>query len=122
MHVGRKAVELGLITEMQLRDVVARLAADKPEDKDTRSLRSALVRFGLLTQRQLEALRDDTAAVRIPAERPCSLGATVSRRLTPFSDQDGSSIRGSTSRKTCFGIATIEMRSFSGASAGSSDG
>ena len=64
IHVGRKAVELGLITEMQLRDVVARLAADKPEDKDSRSLRSALVRFGLLTQRQLEALRDDTASVR----------------------------------------------------------
>jgi eukaryotic-like serine/threonine-protein kinase len=64
LFVGQKAVELGLITEMQLRDVVARLAADKPEDKDSRSLRSALVKLGLLTQRQMDALRDDTASVR----------------------------------------------------------
>jgi WD40 repeat protein len=64
MHVGRKAVELGLITEMQLRDVVVKLSADRPEDKDCRSLRAALVRFGLLTQRQLDALGDDTSSVR----------------------------------------------------------
>ncbi len=64
MFVGLKAVELGLITEMQLRDVVARLAADKPEDKECRSLRAALVRFGLLTERQMDALRDDTASIR----------------------------------------------------------
>src|SRR5262245_58788581 len=63
IHVGRKAVELGLITEMQLSDVIARLAADRPEDKDSRSVRAALLRFGLLTQRQMDALRDDTAAV-----------------------------------------------------------
>ncbi len=64
LHVGRKAVELGLITEMQLSDVVARLAAARPEDKDSRSVRAALLRFGLLTQRQMDALRDDTASVR----------------------------------------------------------
>jgi hypothetical protein len=63
-HVGRQAAELGLITEMQLRDVLARIAdphgpADKP-----RTVSEALVKLGLITQRQLEALSTDTSAVR----------------------------------------------------------
>ncbi len=63
-HVGRQAVELGLITEMQFRDVLARIAdpagpADKPK-----TVSQALVKLGLITQRQLEALSTDTSAIR----------------------------------------------------------
>src|SRR5579863_8954372 len=63
-HVGRKSVELGLITEMQLQEVLHQLSQGGANDKSLTPVSGALVRFGLLTQRQLDALRDDTAAVR----------------------------------------------------------
>jgi WD40 repeat protein len=62
-HVGRQAVELGLITEMQLRDVLARIADPSGADRP-RTVSEGLVKLGLITQRQLEALSTDTSAVR----------------------------------------------------------
>ncbi|HVR85582.1 MAG TPA: serine/threonine-protein kinase, partial [Planctomycetota bacterium] len=62
--VGQKAVELGLITERQLRDLLAQLTRTPDPGGGPPSVASALVRFGLLTQRQLDALGTDTAAVR----------------------------------------------------------
>jgi hypothetical protein len=64
-EVGRKAVELGLITEMQLKDLLARMAAaQEAGDPPPKNMASALVKFGLLTQKQLDGLRGDTAAIR----------------------------------------------------------
>src|SRR5579883_1293968 len=58
--IGRKAVELGLITEHQLRDVQARL----DQAPAGASLASLFVELGLLTKRQLEDLFESTTAVR----------------------------------------------------------
>jgi predicted Ser/Thr protein kinase len=58
--IGRKAVELGLITELQLRDVLARL----PQPPSAASLASTLVELGLLTPRQMEDLKESTTAIR----------------------------------------------------------
>src|SRR5258706_2354056 len=63
-HVGRKAVELGLITEMQLRDVLAKYADPSIAESLPATLSAALIRFGLLTERQFEALSEDTASIR----------------------------------------------------------
>ncbi len=63
-HLGKKAVELGLITEMQLADVLARLTQEAGSSQGIGSLGDALVRFGLLTERQIDALADDTASIR----------------------------------------------------------
>jgi WD40 repeat protein len=58
--IGQKAVELGLITELQLRDVLARVSkSDSPA-----SLASLLLELGLLTKRQLEDLKESTTAIR----------------------------------------------------------
>ena len=58
--VGQKAVELGLITELQLKDVLARMGqAPAPA-----SLSATLVDLGLLTNRQLLDLTADTSVVR----------------------------------------------------------
>src|SRR6187455_1172881 len=60
VHVGQKAVELGLITELQLKDVLARMGqAPAPV-----SLSATLVDLGLLTNRQLLDLTTDTSVVR----------------------------------------------------------
>jgi hypothetical protein len=63
-HVGHQAVELGLITEMQLRDVLARIADSSGPSDRPRTVSEALVRLGLITQRQLEALSTDTSSIR----------------------------------------------------------
>src|SRR5579859_2009571 len=62
--LGQKAVELGLITERQFRDLLAQLSRTPSTGDAPPTLASALVRFGLLTQRQMEALSEDTAAIR----------------------------------------------------------
>jgi serine/threonine protein kinase len=63
--LGRKAVDLGLITDMQLREALAQVAQSPvSNDKHPSSLGSTLLRLGLLTQRQLDALHEDTASVR----------------------------------------------------------
>src|SRR5579863_8324392 len=49
---------------MQLQAVLHQLSQGGANDKSLTPVSGALVRFGLLTQRQLDALRDDTAAVR----------------------------------------------------------
>jgi len=60
IRVGQKAVELGLITELQLKDVLARMGqAPAPV-----SLSATLVDLGLLTNRQLMDLTADTSVVR----------------------------------------------------------
>ncbi|HLY07834.1 MAG TPA: serine/threonine-protein kinase [Planctomycetota bacterium] len=58
--IGQKAVELGLITELQLRDVLARLS----KTGSASSLASTLVELGLLTKRQLDDLKESTTAIR----------------------------------------------------------
>ncbi|HVE41294.1 MAG TPA: protein kinase [Planctomycetota bacterium] len=63
-HVGHQAVELGLITEMQLRDVLARIKDPAGPSDKPKTVSQALVKLGLITQRQLEALSTDTSAVR----------------------------------------------------------
>src|SRR5579872_2073373 len=62
--LGQKAVELGLITERQLRDLLTQLSRIPASPEAPSSLASALVRFGLLTQRQLDALSGDTSTIR----------------------------------------------------------
>src|SRR5258708_35879826 len=62
--LGHKAVELGLITEMQLRDLLGQLSRTTVAGNAPPSLAKALVSFGLLTERQLDALTGDTAAIR----------------------------------------------------------
>jgi len=62
-RIGSKAVDLGLITPHQLREVLAQLAqVAVPDSSDPPSLAEALVRMGLLSQRQVDTLLDDTAA------------------------------------------------------------
>jgi serine/threonine protein kinase len=60
--VGRKAVELGLITASQLADVLLQLSVKPAQAKNPTSLCAALVSGGLLTQRQVDVLTENTAA------------------------------------------------------------
>jgi serine/threonine protein kinase/WD40 repeat protein len=63
--IGRKAVDLGLLTPKQLRDVIAKISATPNADlSDSKSLAAALVSMGLLSQRQVDSLSEETA-VRI---------------------------------------------------------
>lgn len=63
--LGRKAVELGLITERQLRDALSRLASSAETGAPRpKNLKTILLQLGLLTERQLKALNEDTSAVR----------------------------------------------------------
>src|SRR6185436_8007706 len=60
--IGRKAVDLGLLTPMQLRDVISKISATPNADlSDPRALAAALVSMGLLSQRQVDSLREETA-------------------------------------------------------------
>jgi serine/threonine protein kinase len=62
--VGRKAVDLGLITSDQLHDVIDQLPEDAfLEDAET-ALAAALVTCGLLTQMQVDALLESNPPVR----------------------------------------------------------
>ena len=60
--VGRKAVELGLITASQLADVLLQLSDPPAPAKKPTSLSDALISGGLLTQRQIDVLAEGNAA------------------------------------------------------------
>src|SRR5690242_338858 len=57
-HVGRKAVDQGLISENQLSDLLDRLSDDSavPNQEQPTTLSAALVSNGVLTQEQVDAL------------------------------------------------------------------
>jgi serine/threonine protein kinase/WD40 repeat protein len=60
--VGRKAVELGLITAAQLADALLQLTEQPAPAKKPTSLSAALISGGLLTQRQVDVLVEGNTA------------------------------------------------------------
>src|SRR5687768_1301857 len=61
-HVGRKAVDLGLITAHQLAEALQQLASTPRVPNKPASLGAALVSRGFLTERQVEVLVEGSAA------------------------------------------------------------